>query len=156
VSRTLPGNLPTIGVLAVISGPEKSVLALEVLCVHLSLSVLSISLPFLVVAWCQCIPRTPSMPSMLYRAQLSSAPLSRPSLCTITKTKCFLIAAASTTFSLAVQSYPQVFPPTLPSQFRHSQLQPPVPPSIPPAFGSNVPPAFPPSGKFNLLGAGLI
>src|SRR5271170_1781430 len=59
-------------------------------------------------------------------------------------------------FSLAVQSYPQIFPPTLPSQFRHSQLQPPVPPSIPPAFGSNVPPAFPPLGKFNLLGAGLI
>jgi hypothetical protein len=70
VSQTLLGNLPTIGVLAVISGPENSVLALEVLCVHLSLSVLSINLPFLVVAWCQCMPRTPSMPSMLCRAQL--------------------------------------------------------------------------------------
>src|SRR5436305_6953496 len=64
-------------------------------------------------------------------------------------------AAASTT-SHSLFKYPQVFPLTLPSQFRHSQLQPPVPPSIPPAFGSNVPPAFPPPGKFNLLGAGLI
>jgi hypothetical protein len=76
--------------------------------------------------------------------------------------KCLLVAIATaliTSFPPTVflpSPSPHTFPFPLPCQFRHSQLHPPVPPSIPPALELNPDPsAFPPLASVNLLGAGF-